>query len=263
MVKQDPKSAPQSASTPPAEAVEEVQDEFIEITEEEILNAATTKSVGDVTIRSNKLPKGTFTKIVNDMTRQYRVIHPVTVARGLFLLFLRGAGNYGTPLTLSVEVKGEDGELYTISKRDLMFYYHMITKNEHLRRLAEPIADEISKFAETNGLSGDLAKQIDRRLRATVDENGKSPGPLTPKERAWCSSFNQDNATLNTDPGLARLGRLLAQDLEVKFGGKTQGKQGKGKPVPKKAKAEPEAVKAAPKRKGQKAKEQAPSKKRR
>lgn len=43
-----------------------------------------------------------------------------------------------------------------------MFYYqgiHKETKNDHLRRLAESVATEISPYAEENKLEGDLSRQ--------------------------------------------------------------------------------------------------------
>lgn len=101
------------------------------------------------------------------------------------------------------------------ARGDLLYFYRSLTGNNFLRRLAECIADDISKFAEKNNLSGDLAQQIDRHLRGCEpDESGKRPAKLTPKERAWCSSFNQENPTLDSDADLkVRLGNLLAQDL--------------------------------------------------
>ncbi len=45
-----------------------------------------------------------------------------------------------------------------ISKADLMYFYKLRTGNPYLIRLAETLADDISTFAELNGLEGDLSK---------------------------------------------------------------------------------------------------------
>ena len=51
--------------------------------------------------------------------------------------------------------------------------------------------DQISNFAFKNSLDGDLAKQLARKVQMDPEQP-----PLTKKERAFASSFNQDSETL-------------------------------------------------------------------
>lgn len=144
-----------------------------------------------------------------------------SVIRAIFLLFLSGAANKGAPDSLAATVKDKDGVSVRVYKKDLIFFYHAVTGNYFLRRFAESFADEISKFAEANNLSGDLARQIDRLIKSMEpNEKGEVPSKLNMKERAWCSSFNQDNITLEKDPELKRVANYLAKDLIRKFSNK-------------------------------------------
>lgn len=148
--------------------------------------------------------------------------------QAVFLLFLSGAANRGTPESLGMTVLDLNGNEVKVVKGDIMFFYRTATGNQHLRRLAESVADEISTFAETHNLSGDLANQINRQIIASAsDENPTEK--LNRKEKAWCWSFNQDNPKLETDPNLKRLGILLAKDLENKFSSKKKQASTKGK----------------------------------
>lgn len=106
---------------------------------------------------------------------------PKTLATvAVILLFLLGAAS-GTPVTLSVNVG-----VWEISKRDLLNAYTLVTNNKFLRRMAEAMAVTIGKYAEKNGLKGELAQKITIAYKAETGEN------LSARELAWCSSFNQN-----------------------------------------------------------------------
>lgn len=106
-------------------------------------------------------------------------------------------------MTLSVEVDEVE-----VSKKDLLIVYELLAKNPHLRRLAETIAVQASRYAEHFGLRGDLARRLNTKLRA---ETGES---LTPKEMAWANSFCQDVPDLK-DLASERLCVLLAEDYNT------------------------------------------------
>lgn len=121
------------------------------------------------------------------------------------LALLKGAANKSTPNSLSVTVIFE-GEEVTISKADLMYFYRTSTGNQYLRRFAETMQNQISEFAFKNGLDGDLAKQLARKVQLDPEQT-----PLTKKERAYASSFNQDSESLGSTPEFSRLVTLLTQ----------------------------------------------------
>jgi hypothetical protein len=104
----------------------------------------------------------------------------------IYILFLKGAANTGTPTSLEIEILDEHGCKITVTKNDLVFIYKKVTNNSFLRRLAESLAVNICMFAEYRNLSGDLANKINTKLIS------KKEPPLTLKERAWCSSFCQN-----------------------------------------------------------------------
>lgn len=134
-------------------------------------------------------------------------IEPAIALIAIHLLFLKGAASEGTPQSLSVDVAGR-----TISKRDLIYAYEKTTGNNFIRRLAESMAISIGKYAEANGLRGELAQRIEVNLRVAEEP------PLTPKEAAWCSSFSQAIPNL-TDFSGERVTKLLAEDYSRRFGG--------------------------------------------
>lgn len=87
-----------------------------------------------------------------------------------------------------------------------MYFYRLRTVNPYLRRFAETMQDEISEFALKNNLDGDLAKQLARKVQMDPEQP-----PLSKKERAYASSFNQDSETLASSPEFAWLVNLLTQ----------------------------------------------------
>jgi hypothetical protein len=179
------------------------------------------------------IPKDTILsdEIVGKILKQFADafgLSYITATVAVLLLFLKGAANKGTPDSLSAEVRDGDGKIVSCDKYTLMFAYRTNTKNVFLRRLAETIANSISTFAQKNNLEGDLSKQINNKLKA------KNETILTPKERAWCSSFNQNNPTMEGDPDLKRVASLLSLDLEEKFRKSNPSKKSSTKPSPKK-----------------------------
>lgn len=124
------------------------------------------------------------------------------------LLFLKGAANKGTPTTMSVAVM-ESSNQTEVSKSDLIYVYRKNFKNIHIRRLAESMAVLISRYAEAQGLSGDLAKKINISLLK------KKEATLTRKEAAWCSSFCQSNPKV--EEVSERLAGLLSEDYLTRF----------------------------------------------
>ena len=73
----------------------------------------------------------------------------------IYMLFLKGAANKGVPDSLSTSIVVESKKV-TITKGDLMSAYKLACRNSYLHRLAEFLASNISKFAESNGWSGDI-----------------------------------------------------------------------------------------------------------
>lgn len=64
----------------------------------------------------------------------------------VFLLFLKGAANKGAPDKLGADIIDSLGNKVTMRKEDLLTaYYKVVTRNLHLRRLAEFLATPISK----------------------------------------------------------------------------------------------------------------------
>lgn len=142
-----------------------------------------------------------------------------SIKNAIFMLLLRGAGSSGAPENLKVQINysvidNENKKLegsFTLTKGELLNIYNNQTKNKYLRRLAETLANEISSFAEQNNLNGDLANQLNTyRLSEGLD-------PLTAKQKAWASSFNQNNPSLETNQELLEVAKLLARDFMIKF----------------------------------------------
>ncbi len=177
-----------------------------------------------------------LTKVAKELS--YMSSAPLEATKfGMNSLILRGAANARTPSSLSVTISdlntetGESREL-TFTKGNLNKAIAKVCKNKTIRRLAEEHASEISKFAEENKLQGDLAVQLNNIRLA----DGESP--LTPKQKAWASSFNQNNPELETGD-LLLVAQLLAKDFQNKFKQKRQPlkkaksspkKQGQNKP---------------------------------
>jgi len=148
--------------------------------------------------------KTDIAKIIQMISQTFNLERSMTIV-AIILLFLRGAASNGTPGSLSVEVDGVE-----ISKRDLMYAYEMVTRDLHLRRLAEAMAPTIGVYAEKMRLRGELAQRINTNILA------KGELPLDMKEAAWCSSFSQGMPDLEQKSS-PRLVALLAEDYNTRF----------------------------------------------
>ena len=138
-----------------------------------------------------------------------------------YQLFLKGAANKGAPGSLSATISSPNGEKITMLKEMLLHDYKMVCKNAHLRRLAEFLATDISIFAFSNKLQGDLAPKRSALIRPGEE-------PLSLEERAWCSSFNQKNPDCIISH--IRVHTLLQLEYRMKF----QGDKGNKKKTPSK-----------------------------
>lgn len=154
--------------------------------------------------KRTNLSQDQVTKVIDYLASNF-LLKREQVLVGIILLFLKGAANNSTPITLSVEIDGKE-----ISKRDLQNAYGLVTSNAYLRRLAEALAVEIGTYAELNGLKGELAQRVETSLRA---EKGET---LSSKELAWCSSFSQQLPDL-AQRASDRLCILLAADYSKRF----------------------------------------------
>lgn len=158
---------------------------------------------------TTRVPFDKINKIFDKLAEMFGISKRAAMT-AVYDLFLRGAANKNAPVTLvtTVEFEGVAAQIY---KRDLVYIYELVTQNPHVRRLGETLGSEISIFAERRGLSGDLAKQINsRRLAKNLD-------PLSPRQKAWCSCFNQNNEVLSSDPELKLVAQELALDFQFKF----------------------------------------------
>jgi hypothetical protein len=132
---------------------------------------------------------------------------PIDIGRKLtYMIFLKGGANKGAPTSLSATIIHENKE-YTLTKKEILICYKSKIGDSYIRRLAECLATLISEFAERRNLQGDLARQISRELK--IEEQ------LTPNEKAWCSSFNQNNP--ECQKRYPRLYDILIKDYEKKF----------------------------------------------
>jgi len=145
-------------------------------------------------------------KIVNGLAETHGISAKQALI-GIMLLFLKGSASPGTPDSLRVTPSFPVDDKLTsivITKNDLLFHYNRVMGNKYLRRLAETLRDPISIFAQKYGLRGDLAQKVNNLLIA------KGKNPLTPKQKAWCSSFNSNNPALETDPELFVVANAIA-----------------------------------------------------
>lgn len=136
-------------------------------------------------------------------------LQPMTAFVAVAMLFLKGAANKGAPSQMRVDVLDHEGTVVTVQKHDVAQVYSAVTGNNFLRRLAEKLSTQISRFAEAHKLQGDLAQSIETALIAQEEE------PLTLKEKAWASSFCQKNPLLSQEA--PRVARYLAIDYQKRF----------------------------------------------
>jgi hypothetical protein len=128
----------------------------------------------------NAHEKNIFIKAIAELRG---ITEPLAFA-AIAMLFVKGAANKGTPASTEVELEHpEEKAKFKVTKNDLIYHYERLFGSNLIRRMAESMAEEISEYAQSQGLSGDLAKKINTRLI-------KNQLPiLTREEAAWCSSF--------------------------------------------------------------------------
>lgn len=185
-----------------------------------VLNSAMQAELTEVApnVNQTEIGKENVYAILNRLCTLYG-LNETTAFIAVALLLLKGAANKGAPTTMFVQVTAIDGKLVDVTKQDLMQCYSAVTKNNFLRRLAETLSTEISKFAEVKGLKGDL------HLAANNYYVAKGEPPLNAKERAWANSFCQTNEAVETEA--PRIAKFLAQNYFDRF------KKGKTKQVSK------------------------------
>lgn len=174
------------------------------------------KKVSPSQMSENQLSDEIVTNIVETLSDSFGIKNNVITMSAIFLLFLKGAANAGTPNTIEIEVIDDDGKKVSITKNDLLYAYNRHTNNKFLRRLAETLAPAIGKYAESNQLSGDIAEKINTKILSKKPKEGEVYEPiLSSKERAWCNSFGQNIPDLAEIS--SRLPRLLAEDYLSRF----------------------------------------------
>jgi hypothetical protein len=80
-------------------------------------------------LNKSKVPKEQINKIAEIIAVNYE-IPPTYAILAIILLFWNGAANRSTPDSITIEIFGPDRKIRTISKRDLMYAYELITKNK-------------------------------------------------------------------------------------------------------------------------------------
>lgn len=150
------------------------------------LQESVTKITDQIIFKKEMISDEQVITIVQGIATKYEMTEE-TAFHCICMLFLKGAGNKNTPNTISVSGKNKNGEIKDVTKEDLFYHDRSELKNNYLRRLSEKLNTEISTFAETHTLDGELARQVNAYLRKTGENS------LTTKERAWCSSFNIEN----------------------------------------------------------------------
>ena len=162
--------------------------------------------------QSDVMEESQLEEIITRIATSFSIPNSLAL-EGIYLLLLGGCANLSCPLNYKITLlqKKEENEDLTeihINKENLLYEYKQVMKNNHIRRLAESLATKISEYAEINNLNGDLAKKINTSLIR------KGESPLTPKERAWCSSFNQNNMEIaSKTKDYNRILRVLATEL--------------------------------------------------
>jgi len=155
-------------------------------------------------------------------------------SEAVYSLFLKGAAakNASDNLTVTVNKPFSDSngigfQTISISKGELLIAYKTHTNNSYLRRLAEFAASRISLFAEKNGLSGDLASQLNTKSLILKSQ------PLTARQKAWANSFNKNNVDLELAPDTIELLVYLAKESEYSDTNAAKQKAKVSKPSPK------------------------------
>jgi hypothetical protein len=171
--------------------------------------------------RKNPITDAQIMCIIENLQTKFKNATKATIYTGIILLFLKGAATKSTPGSLTVEIFD-----IKITKADLENSAKFILTNTHLRRLAEKLAVNIGSFAEEKGLEGELAGRINFLINNNNrDIRGEKEPLLTPKEKAWCSSFSMVIPDLNKRAASNRLTEWLSYDYEVRFNQKSDTKK--------------------------------------
>lgn len=152
---------------------------------DDLLKELKTEKLEDIApnFKQDKVSDEELEKIITIIATKFGIQRKYALV-AFILLFLKGAASNNKLDDLSVEIKGT-----RISKKDIKMATQQILNNINLRKIAESLAIQIGKYAEENGLSGDLANRIDKLIE---EEHFVIQPPLSPKERAWCSSFSRN-----------------------------------------------------------------------
>lgn len=178
----------------------------------------------DLVLQAPLITKDQAAKIMFNIAESLEI--PIHMAISLvFSLFLKGAANKGAPDKLSSSTTLPTGIKVTLTKGELLANYKAVTRNNHLRRMAELLSTEISNFAEKTGTPGDLWQKVNILI-------GPKETPLTPAERSWCSSFNQKNSICADK--YPRVYTLLAVEYRIKFQSKNNTTRSAPTPTPRK-----------------------------
>lgn len=178
---------------------------------EELEKDLSKKRIQEVAPTAGALPlsKDIIERIIQRLAHKC-YLSPLHAFVAIALLFLKGSASKAAPDKMFVEVLAIDGNLTKVSKGDLMEILFDTTGNRFIRRLAESLAIPISRFAESNGLSGDLAFTFE------IEELSNEKPPLTDKEKAWSSSFCQHVPDIDT-LATPRIKVLLGLDYQKRF----------------------------------------------
>ena len=87
--------------------------------------------------------------IIDKLSKMFG-ISEVEAITAIFILFLKGAANANSPLTMTATVHHTEGGGLCeteVDKYNLLSVYGIVTKDKHIRRLAETLAAEIGAFA--------------------------------------------------------------------------------------------------------------------
>lgn len=188
---------------------------------EKIVDAAISLPIESVTTSasSTNLSSQEVNKVIKRLGDLFG-IDSVRAFVAVALLFLKGAANKGAPSQMQVDIIDHEGTSVSIQKHDVVSVYTAVTGNMFIRRLAETLSTQISRYAETNYLQGDLASSIETTIISSEEE------PLTLKEKAWASSFCQKNPLLISEA--PRIAKYLAIDYQKRFSKRKKTETAKG-----------------------------------
>lgn len=161
--------------------------------------------------KQNSVTKEQISQVISNLSTKHQSLEQKYILAAVILLFLKGAASKATPGSLSIEVKG-----VRITKQDLENSVNTILNHKYIRRVAESMSEEIGTYAELNMLDGELAGRINKMITENNFHMNSDEPLLTPKERAWCSSFSQGIRNLDKLAS-PRLVKWLTIDYNDRF----------------------------------------------